>query len=67
MLKNSARLNKFYKKLMENEGISYKKALLIYEALHREAVSLGVINSRDILDGLEVDIKIARALNCLDR
>ena len=38
---------------MEEESISHKEALSIYEALHKEAVSLGVINSENILDGLE--------------
>jgi hypothetical protein len=31
--------------------------------LHKEAVSLRTINSENILDGLEVDIKIASAIN----
>ncbi len=35
------------------------------EALHREAVSLGVINSENILEGLETDLRIAKAINGL--
>jgi hypothetical protein len=31
--------------------------------LHKEAVSLGVINSENVLEGLEVDLRIARAIN----
>ena len=65
MLKNKVKLNKFYQKLIAKEALSYKEALSIYEALHKEAVSLGIINSKDILEGLEVDIKIAKALNGL--
>lgn len=65
MIKNSAKLRQFFRQLIESESLSYKKALLIYEALYKEAVSLGVINSGNILDGLEVDLKIARALNSL--
>lgn len=65
MVRNKVRLNKFEQKLIEKEKISYKKALLIYEALHKEAVSLGIANSKNILDGLEIDIKIARAINGL--
>ena len=45
------------------ENLSYHEALAIYEMLHKEAVSLGAINSDNVLDGLEVDIKIARAIN----
>ena len=67
MVRNKVKLNKFYQKLIERENISYEKALLIYEALHKEAVSLGIINSENILDGLEIDIRIAKAINGLTR
>ena len=60
-------MHKFYQGLIKREKIPYKKALLIYEALHKEAVSLRVINSKNILEGLEVDLRIARALNGLKR
>ena len=63
MVGNKDRLDKFYRKLIEEENISYKKALSIYEALHKEAVSLGVINSENILEGLEIDLRIAKAIN----
>lgn len=65
MIRNTPKLNAFYRKLIEREDIPHKQALAIYEALHREAVSLGAINSEDILDGLEVDLRIARAINGL--
>ena len=65
MIKNKIRLNKFYRKLLKEENISYKEALRIYESLHKEAVSLGVINSENILEGLEVDLRIAKAINGL--
>jgi hypothetical protein len=35
----------------------------IEEALYQEAVSLGIIPLKNPLDGLEVDIKIARTIN----
>ena len=65
MIRNKRKLNKFYRKLTEQENLSHKEALAIYEAMHKEAVSLGIINSEDILDGLEVDLRIARAINGL--
>ena len=67
MLRKNRKLDKFYKSLIEKEKIPYKKALVIFEALLKEAVSLGIINSKNILDGLEVDIKVAKALNGLDK
>jgi len=63
VVKNKHKLNKFHRKLIERENLSYKQALRIYEALHKEAVSLGVINSENILEGLEIDLRIARAIN----
>ena len=65
MIRNKLKLNKFYRKLIKEEDISHKQALSIYEALHKEAVSLGAINSENILEGLEVDLRIAKAINGL--
>lgn len=56
-------MEEFYRKLDAEENLSYREALAIYEMLHKEAVSLGAINSANILDGLEVDMRIARAIN----
>jgi hypothetical protein len=65
MIRNKRKLNEFYRKLTEEENISHKEALRIYEALHKEAVSLGAIKSENILEGLEVDLRIAKAINGL--
>lgn len=63
MIKNKSKLNNFYKKLLKKEKFTYKKALSIYESLYKEAVSLGIFNSKNILEGIETDIKIAKTLN----
>ena len=63
MIQNKHILDEFYRKLDAEEHLSYKQALAIYEILHKEAVSLGAINSENILDGLEVDLRIAKAIN----
>ena len=65
MIKDREKLNSFYNKLIEEENLSHKEALSIYEQLHREAVSLGAISSHNIWDGIEVSIRIAKALNAL--
>ena len=65
MLQNKPKLEKFYQELIQRESISHKEALSIYEALHKEAVSLGIISSKNILDGLEIDLRIAKAINGL--
>ena len=63
MIQNRHKLDELYRKLDAEENLSYKEALAIYEMLHKEAISLGAINSENILDGLEVDIRIAKAIN----
>jgi len=65
MIKNHKKLEKFYGRLMAKEKLSYQKNLAIYESLHQEAVTLGIINSKNILDGFDIDLKIARAVNSL--
>jgi len=67
MIKNQRKLDEFNRKLEAQENLSYKQALAIYEMLHKEAVSLGAINSENIWDGFEVDLRIARAINGLKR
>jgi len=63
MIQNGNQLNDFYRRLDAKENLSYLEALAIYEMLHKEAVSLGAINSENILDGFEVDLRIAKAIN----
>ena len=63
MIKNSRKLDNFYRQLAAKENLSYKEALRIYDALHKEAVVLGAISHENIWDGFEVDLRIARAIN----
>ena len=63
MIRNKPKLDKFHQKLIEEENLSYKKALAIYEALHKEAVALGIISHENIWDGFKAVLQIARAIN----
>ena len=63
MIKNKRKLDEFYRKLMAEENISHKEALHIYEALHKETVTLGAISHENIWDGFEAVLRIARAIN----
>lgn len=67
MIKNKDKLHKFYRELEAKENLSYKEAVRIYDALHKEAVSLGAISHENIWDGFEVDLRIAKAINGLKR
>ncbi len=63
MIQNPKKLEALNRELTRTENVSYLESLAIFEALHRQAVSLGVINSDNMLEGIEVDIRIANAIN----
>ncbi len=63
MIKNRAKLEKFYRELDKKENLSYKQAAAIYDALYKEAVHLGAISAENIWDGLDAVLRIARAIN----
>jgi len=67
MIRNKRKLDKFYRELEAREKLSYKEALRIYDALHKEAVALGAISHGNIWEGFEVDLRIAKAINGLNR
>jgi hypothetical protein len=63
MIANSKKLQEFENKLRAKEKLNYAKSLRIAEALRREAVSLGALPPKNPLDGIEVDIRIAKVVN----
>jgi hypothetical protein len=69
MIKNPALFEKFNQDFISKKGrLSYSQSMLIFSALWKEGVSLGVLPPKDLLDGIEVDIKIAKVLNsCLKK
>ena len=65
MVIRTPELDAFQRRLMVEEKLSYEESLRIFESLHAEALTLGAISDENILDGLETDLRIARALNGL--
>lgn len=67
MIKDSKKLKTFENNFIRNEGrLSYEQAIRLFTHMWNEAVSLGILPPKDPLEGIEVDIKIARVLNsCL--
>ncbi len=63
MIKNTKLLQKFEDDLQRKEALSYKESLKIYESLWDEAKTLGILPSKDPMEGIEVKIKIAKILN----
>jgi hypothetical protein len=51
--------------LRKTEMRPYEEVLALYGTLVAKAVSLGIFNDDNILDGIEVDIRIAKAINSL--
>ncbi|OHB99759.1 MAG: hypothetical protein A2Z58_08195, partial [Planctomycetes bacterium RIFCSPHIGHO2_12_42_15] len=63
MIKNNKLLEQFERDLKKREKADYHQNLKIFEGMYKEAVYLNAIPLKDPLDGLEVDIKIARVIN----
>ena len=63
LIANPKKLQEFNKKLLKKEKVDIMQNFRIVEALYREAVTLGVIPLKDPLDGLEIDMKIAKVVN----
>lgn len=63
MVKNAVLLRKFERGYVRTEKPNHGNAIKIAEALHKESISLGRSFSRGSLDGIEVKIRIAKAVN----
>jgi len=63
MIKDRAFLERWEKEWMRGEAPDYLRNLRLFEALYEEARMLGVLPPQDRLEGLEKDIRLARALN----
>jgi hypothetical protein len=44
---------------------SFRESLQIFEAMWNEGIALGILPLSDPMEGIEVDIELARILNCL--
>jgi len=64
LIKNPDILEQFEKERIREEKLSFRKASKIFEAMWKEGVSLGVLPPKNPLEGIEIDIKVARILNC---
>jgi hypothetical protein len=67
MIKNTKTLEKFEKKYIKKNNLTFKEKLKIYESLWAEALLMKVLPSKDPLEGIDIDIKIAWILNSLHK
>ena len=66
MVRDADTLRRFEEDLIRREARgSFRESLQLYEAMWKEAVTLGVLPLSDPLDGIEADIELARVLNSL--
>ena len=63
MIRNPDRVRRFEDDQIRAERRSFAENLAIFEALWEQARSLGVLPTADPLDGIEVDIQLAKALH----
>jgi hypothetical protein len=54
------------KDFISKQKLSYKQCLRIFEAMWNEGIRLNILPPKEPLEGIDVDIKIAKVLNsCL--
>jgi hypothetical protein len=63
MITNPERLAAFEAASRAKDNLSLDQKYAILESLYQEARSMGHFTQKDILEGIEVDIRIAAALN----
>lgn len=63
MIKNAKALAQFEKKYLKKSRRSLRDSFKILDALWKEGVALGKLPLRNPLEGIEKDIRIAKALN----
>ncbi|OGD11478.1 MAG: hypothetical protein A2W20_09385 [Candidatus Aminicenantes bacterium RBG_16_66_30] len=67
MVKNAKKLQAFEAARIRAEKVDVEQNLKILDALYEEAVMLGALPPKDPLEGIEVKIRIARAVNRVQR
>jgi hypothetical protein len=63
VIKDAEYFEEFNRQELTKEKLDYPSALRIFEGMWKEAISLGVLPSKEPLEGIEVDIRIAEILN----
>ncbi len=67
MVKNGEAVHRLEKSMIRREKPDYSKNIRLVEAMYEEAVELGAFPPQDKLSGIDIDIKIARAINSVSR
>ena len=65
MVKNIKKWKAFENHIQTKERLSYAQKCKIFDSLYQEARTLGILPSRDPLEGLEGVFRLAKALSKL--
>jgi hypothetical protein len=63
MIKDVAAFQEFEDSVIRNRKLPHPQAFKLLESMWQEGVALGVLPPKDLLEGVEVDIRISRILN----
>ncbi|MBW1956754.1 MAG: hypothetical protein JRI76_12850 [Deltaproteobacteria bacterium] len=63
MIKDPETLAEFERECLRRDQTDYFDSLRLFEEMWKEGVFLGVLPLKDPLEGIEVDLRIARILN----
>jgi len=65
MIKRVRELEAFERELIAGERVDVERNFRLVEAMYDEAVALGAFPPKDPLEGIEVDIRVARVVNAV--
>jgi hypothetical protein len=60
-------LREFETAFLRKEKADVKRNFRIVEALYKEAVALGVMPPKDPIEGVDVDLRIAKVINSVSK
>jgi hypothetical protein len=63
MIRDAGMLKRFEDSVIRGGKLSHSQALVLFEAMWQEGVTLGILPPKDPLEGIEVDMRIARIVN----
>jgi hypothetical protein len=68
MIQNPEQLKKLEDRFIRDEGkLSFSYAIRLFTSMWDEGVSLGIFPPKEPLEGIDVDIRIAKVLNSCSR
>jgi hypothetical protein len=67
MIKDCKALQQFEYEIMKKDSVNILRNFRLVEAMHKEAIFLGVFLLKDPLSGIEIDIAIAKVTNSVSR